>query len=167
MNMIQPGDTMPDARLCRIGDSGPEYLSMSEICAGGDVALFGLPGAFTRTCSAAHLPSFMRCAADLRAAGVARIVCVSVNDPFVMKGWDEATGAGAAGVELLADGNSALTRAMGLEFSAPDLGFIDRCRRFSALLREGRVVLLNLEEEPGACEISAGETLLDQIRALG
>ena len=165
--MIGIGDAIPEARLSRIGDKGPEHLSLTEICASGDVALFGLPGAFTRTCSAAHLPSFMRCANDLRAEGVARIICVSVNDPFVMKAWDDATGASGAGVELLADGDSTLTRAMGLAFSAPELGFIDRCKRFSALVRGGRLRLFNLESEPGACTLTAGEALLEQIRGLG
>lgn len=165
--MIQIGDPLPDARLSRIGASGPEHLNLSDICKGGDVALFGLPGAFTRTCSAAHLPSFMRTADDLRGEGVTRIVCVSVNDPFVMKAWDEATGASEAGVELLADGDSTLTRAMGLAFSAPDLGFIDRCMRFSALVREGRLRLFNTESQRGVCDLTAGETLLGQIRELG
>jgi peroxiredoxin len=161
--MITVGDTLPEATLTRVGEKGPEPVKVSDLTTGKKLAVFGLPGAFTRTCSAAHLPSFIRTAEQFRAKGVDHIVCVSVNDPFVMKAWDDQHGAAAAGVELLADGMAELTKAMGLEFSAPAIGFVDRCKRFSAYVEDGVVKSLNLETEAGACDLTAGETLLEQI----
>jgi cytochrome c peroxidase len=160
---IKPGDTLPDATFSKIGAKGPEMVSLSDLSQGKKLVLFGLPGAFTRTCSAAHLPSFIRTADALRAKGVDHIVCVSVNDPFVMKAWDDASGAAEAGIELLADGDAAFTKAIGMAFSAPQIGFIDRSKRYSAYIENGVVKVLNPEPEGGGCEISAGETLLEQI----
>ena len=161
--MISVGDTLPEATLSRVGAKGPEPVKVSDLTKGKKVALFGLPGAFTSTCSSAHLPSFMRTAEQFRAKGVDHIICISVNDPFVMKAWDDQHGAGAAGVELLADGMSELTKAMGMEFSAPAIGFTDRCKRFSAYVEDGVVKSLNMETAAGVCDLTAGETLLDQV----
>ncbi len=161
--MIEVGDSLPDARFSVIGDGGPEFVQLADFLADGDVVLFGLPGAFTRTCSALHLPGFIRAAPAFRDRGVAHVLCISVNDPFVMQAWDRATGAGEAGVRLLADGDSGFTRAIGMAFSAPELGFIDRCRRFSMLARDGRVALFNPEPDGGVCDLSSAETLLAQM----
>jgi len=160
---ISVGDRLPEATLTRFGSKGPEAVKVSELTTGKKVALFGLPGAFTRTCSAAHLPSFIRTAEQFRAKGIDHVVCISVNDPFVMKAWDDAQGASAAGVELLADGVAELTKAMGLAFSAPAIGFVDRCKRFSAYVEDGVVKSLNYETAAGVCDLTAGETLLNQI----
>ena len=161
--MIKVGDKLPDATLMRIGENGPEQVSLASLRDGKKLVVFGLPGAFTRTCSALHLPGFIRNAEAFRAKGVDHIVCISVNDPFVMKAWDDAMGAAEAGVELLADGASEFTKAAGLAFSLPELGFIDRCLRFSAYVDDGRISALNLETQSGVCDLTAAETLLGQI----
>jgi len=160
---IATGDRMPEGTLVRMTGDGPETVQLADLHAGKKLVLFGLPGAFTRTCSAAHLPGFIRNAEAFRAKGVDHIVCMSVNDPFVMQAWDDAQGAAAAGVELFTDGDSSVTKALGLAFSAPALGFIDRCKRFSAYIEDGTVKVLNFETESGTCDLTAAETLLAQI----
>ncbi len=160
---IAVGDTLPDGTLVRIGENGPETVSLADLSAGKKLVLFGLPGAFTRTCSSAHLPGFVRNADAFRAKGVDHIVCMSVNDPFVMQAWDDVQGAAKAGVELLADGDSSVTKALDLAFSAPALGFIDRCKRFSAYIEDGTIKVLNFETEAGTCDLTAAESLLAQI----
>ena len=162
-NPLSVGDKIPEATLSRMGDKGPEGVALSSFTKGKKVAIFGLPGAFTGTCSMAHLPSFMRTAEALKAKGVDHIICISVNDPFVMQAWDQAHGAGTAGIEMLADPASEFTKAAGLAFSVPPIGFVDRCQRISALVDDGEVKIMNVEEQAGVCNISAGETLLDQL----
>jgi cytochrome c peroxidase len=160
---ISVGDQLPDANLGKIGEAGPEMVSLSERTKDKNIVIFGLPGAFTRTCSAAHLPSFMRTTNAFKAKGVDHVICLSVNDPFVMKAWDDAAGASAAGVEMLADGSAEFTKAAGLDFTVPALGFINRCKRFSAYVENGEIKVLNFETATGTCNITAGETLLEQI----
>jgi len=157
------GDHLPEATFSRIGEMGPEMVSLASLSKGKKLVLFGLPGAFTRTCTAAHLPSFIRTADAFREKGVDHIVCLSVNDPFVMKAWDKDMGAAEAGVELLADGDASFTKAIGMDFSAPKVGFIDRSKRYSAYIEDGVVTIFNPEPPEGGCDISAGETLLEQI----
>ena len=128
--------------------------------------LFGLPGAYTSTCSMAHLPSFIRTAEDFSAKGVDEIFCVAVNDVRIMKHWGETSGAEEAGITMLADWNSELTKAFGLEFSVPAIGFKDRMTRCSMYIEDGVVKVLQLEEDKGACVLTAGETLLEAISRL-
>ncbi len=161
--MISAGDTLPDATLTQIGAEGPEQVQMSAKTAGRKVVIFAVPGAFTPTCHSAHVPSFIRTKAQFDAKGVDEIICVSVNDPFVMNAWGEATGAAAAGLTMLADAGSEFTKAIGMDFDAPPAGLIARSKRYAMLVEDGKVVALNLEENPGACEISAGEGLLDKM----
>ena len=160
---IQPGDTLPDATLLRMGDKGPEGVSLADKLKGRKVVIFGLPGAFTGTCSTAHVPSFMRTRTAFADKGVDEVICIAVNDPFVMKAWDDSTGAGAAGVTMLGDAESSFTKAIGMDFTAPPVGLVNRSRRYSLYAEDGVVKVLNAEDNPGECEISAGETLLDQI----
>jgi len=160
---IDVGTKLPESNLGRFGAKGPEVVTLSSLTKGKKTVIFGLPGAFTRTCSATHLPSFMRTADAFRAKGVDHIVCFAVNDIFVMKAWDDASGAAKAGVELVADTDASLTKALGLDFSAPALGFIDRCKRFSAYVEDGTVKVLHIETDAGVCELTAGETLLADI----
>lgn len=141
-------------------NSVPTPISVSELTAGKKVALFGLPGAFTATCSSAHLPSFIRNADALKAQGVDDIICMSVNDPWVMDAWDKSMKASEAGIRMVADPDGALTRAMGLAFSAAPVGFIDRTRRFAAIVEDGTVTWIQEETERGVCNFTAGETLL-------
>lgn len=157
---IAEGDKLPDAQLLRIGAEGPETVALSDLTAGRKIVLFGVPGAFTPTCHSAHVPSFVRTAGDFTAKGVDEIVCVAVNDPFVMKAWGEASGAAEAGIAMLADAEGALVKAMGLDFTAPPVGLYGRAKRFALIADDGVVRTLSVEDNPGACDVSGGEALL-------
>ena len=159
---ISEGAALPDGTLLVMGDNGAEQVSVAERLKGRKVVVFGLPGAFTGTCSTAHLPSFMRTKPKFDAKGVDEIICVSVNDPFVMKAWGEATGATAAGITMLGDADASFSKAIGLTFDVPHLGFFARSKRYSLLAEDGVVTKFNPETGPG-CEISAGEHLLSQL----
>ena len=161
---LEVGQRLPEATLLRIGEAGPESVQLSEFLAGRKVILFGLPGAFTRTCSSAHLPSFIRTAADFQDAGVDEIACIAVNDPFVMKAWSDTSGAGEAGVAMLGDGDGAFTKAIGMDFDAPQLGFHGRSNRYAILVEDGVVTMVQIDE-PGVCEVSTGEKMLDAMKA--
>lgn len=160
---IAEGSRLPDATLTRIGDAGPEQVALAGKLAGRKVAIFAVPGAFTPTCHSAHVPSFIRTKADFEAKGVAEIICISVNDPFVMKAWGEATGATEAGLTMLADADSSLTTAIGMAFDAPPAGLIKRSRRYAMLVDDGVVTALQIEQSPGTCELSGGEALLARV----
>lgn len=160
---ISTGDTLPDATLLYFDGQAPQSASLSDKLKGRKVVLFGLPGAFTRTCTAAHMPSFIRTKDQFAAKGVDEIICVTVNDPFVCASWAESTGADKAGITVLGDADGAFTKAIGMDFTAPPVGFYGRSKRFSMLVDDGVVTILNEEASPGECEISAGETLLDAM----
>lgn len=160
---ITTGDTLPDATLLFMGADGPASVTMAEKVKGRKVVIFGLPGAYTGVCTTAHVPSFMRTAEAFKAKGVDEIICVSVNDPFVMQAWGASTGATDAGLTLLGDAESEFTKAIGMNFSAGPVGFVERSKRYAMLVEDGVVKVLNAEDSPGECEISAGETLLDQM----
>lgn len=159
---IAEGAKLPDATLLRMGDNGAETVKLSDRLKGRKVVIFGLPGAYTGTCSTAHVPSFIRTARAFADKGVEEIICISVNDPFVMKAWGEATGATAAGITMLGDADASFTRAIGQAFDVPHLGFFNRSKRYSALVEDGVVTKFNPEPGTG-CEISAGEYLLAQL----
>ena len=156
------GEKLPAATLLKIGANGPEQVKLADVLAGRKVVIFGLPGAYTGTCTTAHVPSFIRTKAGFDDKGVDEIVCMSVNDPFVMKAWGEATGATAAGITMLADADSSFSKAVGQTFDVPHLGFFARSKRYSLLAEDGVVTQFNPEVGPG-CEISAGEHLLSQL----
>lgn len=160
---ISTGDTLPAATLVAMGASGPEAVNLADKLDGRKVVIFGLPGAYTGTCSTAHVPSFIRTKDGFDTKGVDEIICVSVNDPFVMDAWGKDTGAAEAGLTFLGDPMAEFTKAIGMEFSAPPVGLIDRSKRYSMLVENGVVTVLNEEGSPGECEISAGETLLDAM----
>ncbi len=157
---ITTGDTLPNATLLQMGGEGPEQIVLAEKLTGRKVVIFGLPGAFTGTCSTAHVPSFMVTYDQFMEKGVDEIICIAVNDPFVMQAWGESTQATDTGITMLADAESEFTKAIGMNFSAAPVGFVDRSKRYSMLVEDGTVLILNVEESPGTCEISAGETLL-------
>lgn len=159
---ITAGNTLPLGQMLRVGENGPESVS-TEGMMQGKVALFGLPGAFTGTCTNAHMPSFVRSADAFREKGVGRIVCIAVNDPFVAKAWADQTGATEAGIEVLADADGSFTKALGLNFDAPPAGFFGRCKRFAALVEDGVVTSIDVEDTPGTCSVSAGESLLEKV----
>lgn len=161
--MISTGDTLPDATLTQMGAEGPEEVRISDKTKGRKVVIFAVPGAYTGTCTTAHVPSFIRTKDQFDAKGVDEVICISVNDPFVMHAWGESTGATAAGLTMLGDATSEFTKALGMDFDAPPVGLIARSKRYAMLVEDGKVVALNLEENPGVCEVSAGEALLDAI----
>lgn len=160
---LSTGDKLPDATLLTLGENGPEEVALSARTAGRKVVIFAVPGAYTPTCSAAHVPSFIRTKDQFDAKGVDEIICISVNDPFVMKAWGEATGATEAGITLLGDPQSAFTKAIGMEFDAPPAGLLARSKRYAMYVEDGTVKVLHVEESPGTCEVTAGESLLAEI----
>lgn len=160
---IQVGDALPAATLLTVGAEGPEQVDLASKLSGRTVVIFGLPGAYTGTCTTAHVPSFIRTKDQFAGKGVDEIICVSVNDPFVMDAWADSTGAKDAGLTFLGDADASFTKAIGMDFTAPPVGLFDRSLRYSMLVKDGKVAVLNQEAGPGECEISAGETLLDQM----
>ncbi len=160
--MIKIGDAIPDVTVKHLGANGLEDVTTGELFAGGKVALFGLPGAYTPTCSAKHLPGFVAQYDALKAKGVDKIVCLSVNDAFVMKAWAESQAAEGK-VETLADGLAAFTKALGLEADLSVAGLGVRCRRFALIADKGVVTWIAVEEAPGAFEVSSAEAVLAQL----
>lgn len=158
---IHVGDRLPEATFMKMTPDGPRPVTSGELFNGRTVALFAVPGAFTPTCSAKHLPGFLEKAADFSAKGVDEIVCVSVNDVFVMDAWGKAQGVDGK-VSMLADGNGDFARAIGLVMEASKFGMGTRSQRFSMLVKDGVVEKLNVEA-PGAFEVSTAEHLLTEI----
>ncbi len=158
---IHAGDTVPSATFMTFGANGPEPITSDQLFKGKKVALFALPGAFTPTCSAKHLPGFKEHAAEFRAKGVDTIACVSVNDVFVMKAWGESQGVGDD-VLMLADGNGDFTRAVGLEMDASKFGMGSRSQRYSMLVDDGVAKEINIEAG-GEFKVSSAEYMLAQL----
>ena len=155
------GDKIPSVDLDIMTGDGPGGISTDDLFAGKTVAVFGLPGAFTRTCSAKHLPGFVDNADALRAKGIDDIVCISVNDPFVMAAWAKAQNVGDK-VLMVADGSAKFARAAGLDTDMSAKGFGVRCRRFSMVVEDGTVKSLNIDE-PGSFEVTSAEVMLGQL----
>lgn len=159
---IAVGDRLPGAIFLKLEDGAPKEVPFAPFVDGKKIVVFGLPGAFTSTCSTAHLPSFMRTVDGFKAKGVDHVICVAVNDPHVMKAWGESTGGAEAGVVFMADADAAFTKAMGMNFTVPVAGFYDRSRRYALVAEDGVVTLMH--EEPGReCGISTGEQLLEAM----
>ena len=156
---IQIGDTLPDVSFTTMTESGPEPVG-KEFFAGKTVALFAVPGAFTPTCSAKHLPGFIEKAGELKAKGVDAIACTSVNDVFVMGAWGKSSD--AEGITMLADGNGAFAEAVGLTMDGSKFGLGTRSQRYSMLVEDGVVKQLNVEG-PGEFKVSTADHLLGQI----
>ena len=159
---ISVGDSLPDASLQKIGAEGPEAVSVKDLTAGRKVVIFAVPGAFTPTCHSAHVPSFIRTMDKLKDKGVDEVVCVSVNDAFVMKTWGEATGATEAGITMLADGMGEFTEKLGLGFDAAPVGLKGRSKRYAMMAEDGVVKVYHPETGKG-CEISGGEAMVDAL----
>ena len=160
---ISAGDKLPQATLMQMGAEGPEAVALEDKIKGRKVVIFAVPGAYTPTCHSAHVPSFIRTKDALAGKGVDEIICISVNDPFVMKSWGEATGASEAGITMLGDADASYTKAIGMDFDAPPAGLLSRSKRYAMLVEDGTVSLLQAEESPGVCEVSGGEALLDAM----
>ena len=159
--MIKVGDKVPSGKLRIMTAQGPKDVTTDEIFKGKKVAFFALPGAFTPTCSAKHLPGYVEQAAAIKGKGVDSIVCMSVNDAFVMDAWGKAQNVGDK-VTMVADGNADFTKALGLELDLVANGMGTRSKRFSMLVQDGVVKTLNVEK-PGAFEVSDAATMLKQV----
>jgi peroxiredoxin len=159
---ISVGGRLPDAKFVKMGKDGPETVDLGQTLKGRKVVVFGLPGAFTGPCTSIHMPSFIRTAGEFRKKGVEEVICIAVNDPFVLKAWGEMTGANAAGITLLGDADGSFTKALGMEFTNTKIGLIGRSNRYAVLLDDGKIVAANIDN-PGECKISTGEELLAAI----
>jgi peroxiredoxin len=157
---IAVGDKLPDVKLTKATAEGMEPVQTAEYFKGKRVALFSVPGAFTPTCSAKHLPGFIEKAGELKAKGVDEIACTAVNDAFVMKAW--AASAGADGITMLADGNGDFVKALGLVMDGSGFGMGQRGQRFSMVVNDGVVEKLNVEG-PGEFKVSAADYMVDQL----
>ena len=157
---IQVGDRLPDVPLSLATPDGPVPVKSGDYFAGKRVALFAVPGAYTPTCSARHLPSYVDKAADMKAKGIDEIVGTSVNDAFVMGAWNEAQGSGD--ITMLADGNGDFAEALGLTMDGSKFGMGKRSQRYSMIVNDGVVEQLNVEA-PGEYSASSAETLLGQL----
>lgn len=154
---VKAGDQIPDATLKVMGEKGPKDVTTKELFAGKKVVLFAVPGAFTPTCSAAHLPGFVANADKIKAKGVDSIICVSVNDAFVMDAWGKDKNAGE--LIMAADGNGEFAGAMGLSFDGSSFGMGTRSQRYALIAEDGKITTLNVEQ-PGKFEVSSGEAIL-------
>lgn len=156
--VIQTGERLPSTTFMTMGDNGPEAVDSESYFVGRRVALFSVPGAFTPTCSAKHLPGFIAKADELKAKGIDEIACTAVNDAFVMGAWGKSAGADGA-VTMLADGNAAFVTAIGLEADMSKFNFGTRGRRFSMVVKDGVVEQLHIEE-PGDFKLSSADHML-------
>lgn len=157
---IQVGERLPDVPLTIATSDGPKPTTSGEYFAGKRVALFAVPGAFTPTCSARHLPSYVDKAQDLKGQGIDEIACISVNDPFVMSAWGERDG--SQDITMIADGNGAFADAVGLAMDGSKFGMGTRSQRYSMIIDDGVVEQLNVEA-PGEYRASSAENMLDQL----
>ena len=158
---IKVGDRLPDAKFRVMTNDGPAWKSTDEIFKGRKVALFAVPGAFTRTCHAMHIPSILQNAGAIKAKGVDTIAVIAVNDVFVMTAWQKSTNAET--IDFLADGNGEFAKAIDLTFDGSGNGLGTRSRRYSMLVDDGVVKQLNIEEAPGKIDATSGEALLKQL----
>jgi len=158
---IQVGDKVPNTSFVKVTEGGPEQVDSESFFAGRRVALFSVPGAFTPTCSAKHLPGFVEKAGELKAKGIDEVACTAVNDAFVMKAWGAASGVDGK-VTMLADGNGAFADAVGLVMDGSKFGMGKRGQRFSMVVSDGTVEQLNVEA-PGEFKVSSAEHMLEQL----
>ena len=155
--VIEIGDKLPEVKFKIMGSDGPQEISTAQLCDGKKVVLFALPGAFTPTCSKSHVPGFVANADKLKAAGVTEIVCLSVNDAWVMDAWGKDQN--AEELHMVADGSANFTQAVGLELDRTAAGMGMRSQRYAMIVEDGVVTALNVEE-PGKFEKSSAEAML-------
>lgn len=158
---IKAGERMPAGKFKLMGENGPQDLTTAQLYDGKRVVLFSVPGAFTPTCNAKHLPGFVTQAAAMHAKGIDTIACMAVNDVFVMNAWGKSANAGEA-VLMLADGNGEYARALGLELDATGFGMGKRGQRFAIVVENGVAAKVNIEA-PGEFKVSAAEYVLGQL----
>ncbi len=158
---IKAGDKLPEGKFMRMTKDGPQKLSSAELFAGKTVVLFSVPGAFTPTCDAKHLPGFVELAAEIKSKGVDTIACTAVNDVFVMNAWGKSGGVGDD-ILMLADGNGDYAKALGLELDASGYGMGLRGQRFAIIAKNGVATHVNVEG-PGEFKVSAADYVLKQL----
>lgn len=156
---IAQGDSLPDATFRILGANGVETKSTKDVFGGKKVVLFAVPGAFTPTCHLKHLPGFVDNADAFKAKGVDEVICVAVNDPFVLTAWGEALGAGGK-VTVLSDGNAEFTKKIGMDFDGGGVGLGTRSKRYAMVVEDGVVKLLQTEENPSVADVSSAEAIL-------
>ena len=159
--MIKVGDPVPPATFTRMTADGPKPVDAAEFFRGRRVALFSVPGAFTPTCSARHLPGFVERADELRAKGLDEVACTAVNDVFVMDAWGKSAGVDGR-VTMLADGNGAFAKALGLEMDGSKFGMGTRAQRYSMVVNDGEIEQLNIEG-PGEFNVSSADYMLERL----
>ena len=159
---IAVGDRLPDATFRLLGPDGIETMTTGQVFAGKKVVLFAVPGAFTPTCHIKHLPGFIESAGEFKKKGVDTVACVAVNDPFVLSAWEEKSG-GKGKVLFLSDGNAEFTKKTGMEFDGSGFGLGVRSKRYAALVENGVVKALNVEDSPGVAVESTAAKILERL----
>ena len=162
MSALEIGSRLPDAAMSVMTESGPAIVQLTSKLAGRKTVVFGLPGAFTGGCSTVHLPSFMRTIEAFKTKGIHEVICIAVNDPFVLGAWGESTGASKAGITFLGDADGSFTKAIGMNFSFAPLGLFDRSNRYALVVDDGVITHAKLDAA-GVCENSTGESLLETL----
>lgn len=161
---IAPGDKIPAATLTSVSSDGPEKIDTDHLFAGKTVVLFGVPGAFTPTCTLNHLPGYLDNRETILAQGVDEIAVMAVNDHFVMKAWAEHTG-GLDKIRFIADHDASFTKALGLDMDASGGGLGVRCKRFSMIVEDGKVKSLDIEDAPGEASVSGAAAMMQKLGA--
>ena len=157
---ISVGQKMPNSTLSYFGPDGVSQIELIDLLNGKKVVIFALPGAFTNTCSSKHLPGFIEKSARIKKEGVDEIICISVNDPFVMSKWGETTGAIDVGIKMLADPASDFTKSIGTEFTVPPIGFFNRSKRCAFIVENQKIVYAYLDDASGVVTGSSAEAIL-------
>ncbi|WP_172297482.1 peroxiredoxin [Pseudoruegeria sp. HB172150] len=161
---LEVGATYPAGTVLTTGPDGrPVAVELGEKLTGRKVVIFALPGAFTGTCSTAHMPSFVRTADALRGKGVDEVICLSVNDPFTLSAWGTQLGADGAGITMLADAGGEVTKELGQDFTAPPAGLYGRSKRYVVVVEDGTITHVGAEPNPGECSVSSGEAVLEVL----
>lgn len=159
---IATGDSLPDATFRVLDAEGIQSMSTQDVFGGKKTVLFAVPGAFTPTCHLKHLPGFIAAADQFKQKGVDQVVCVAVNDPFVLTAWGESVGAKGK-VTILSDGNGEFTDKIGMGFDGSGIGLGTRSKRYAMLVDDGVVKVLETEDSPGVCEVSSAEAILKEL----
>ncbi len=161
---ISVGQKIPNATLSFFGSDGVSHIELTDLLKEKKVVIFALPGAFTNTCSSKHLPGFVEKSALIKNEGVDEIICISVNDPFVMSKWGETTGANDAGIKMLADPASDFTKSIGTEFTVPPIGFFNRSKRCAFIVDNQKIVYAYLDDASGVVTGSSAEAVLLKLQ---
>lgn len=161
--MAKVGDRLPSDNVYLVEKDNIRQLPFSELYAGRDIALFAMPSTFTPVCTRVHLPSIVAATSGFLSRGIDRVCCLVVSDPFSIRAWANAEGAFAAGLDMIADPKSTVTRAMGMEFDAPAVGLFGRSKRYALLAENGIIKVMNTEDDFAVCDRTKGDVLLTAV----